>query len=296
MVAAASAHPASVLQGSVNSPYFIYICVFIITVVTTTFVQDKCRLLFKTYNKSYLVNFLHRIIKVTNFLNNSECQHIMRTAAAALSRSTVVDNGHVGGSVVDQIRTSTGTFLPLGAESGDRVVEAIERRIAELTMLPEENQEALQVLHYGHGEKYGAHMDTFFDKRLTGPEVGGERIATILMFLNEPEEGGETVFPNVAVRRSSEALPAWCPSSLGHPKKPCGAARPEAGRPLPRGAAAVIRHNRAGVERVRAGLARGEADRWDGGPVLESAPGRHHRPGRDAYRLPGDPRRKVERS
>ena len=215
MVAAASAHPASVLQGSVNSPYFIYICVFIITVVTTTFVQDKCRLLFKTYNKSYLVNFLHRIIKVTNFLNNSECQHIMRTAAAALSRSTVVDNGHVGGSVVDQIRTSTGTFLPLGAESGDRVVEAIERRIAELTMLPEENQEALQVLHYGHGEKYGAHMDTFFDKRLTGQEVGGERIATILMFLNEPEEGGETVFPNVAVRRPSEALPAWCPSSLG---------------------------------------------------------------------------------
>ena len=73
----------------------------------------------------------------------------------------------------------------------------IERRIAELTMLPIENQEALQVLHYGINERYGAHMDVFGDPRFTTPDVGGERIATLLMFLNTPEEGGETVFPNV---------------------------------------------------------------------------------------------------
>lgn len=36
---------------------------------------------------------------------------------------------------------------------------------------------------------------------MTGPEVGGERIATALMFLNEPEFGGETVFPAMPVRQ-----------------------------------------------------------------------------------------------
>jgi hypothetical protein len=46
-----------------------------------------------------------------------------------------------------------------------------------------------QVLHYGLKEKYGAHMDTFFDSRHIGPENGLQRIATALMFLNEPEEG-----------------------------------------------------------------------------------------------------------
>jgi hypothetical protein len=45
------------------------------------------------------------------------------------------------------------------------------------------------VLHYGLSEKYGAHMDTFFDARHIGENDGGQRIATALMFLNEPEEG-----------------------------------------------------------------------------------------------------------
>jgi hypothetical protein len=45
------------------------------------------------------------------------------------------------------------------------------------------------VLHYGLSEKYGAHMDTFFDARHIGENDGGQRIATALMFLNGPEEG-----------------------------------------------------------------------------------------------------------
>ena len=132
-----------------------------------------------------------------------------------MQRSSVVDSVS-GGSVVDQIRTSSGTFL---APNQDDVLAAIQMRVAELSMLPQENQEALQVLHYGLSEKYGAHMDTFFDARHIGEENGGQRAATALMFLNEPEEGGETVFPNVAATNDG---PGWSPcarEALAHKPK-----------------------------------------------------------------------------
>ena len=69
-----------------------------------------------------------------------------------MERSTVVDN-ESGGSVLHDIRTSTGTFLrPLQ----DAIVAAVQQRIAELSLIPIENQEAMQVLHYGLNEQYGA--------------------------------------------------------------------------------------------------------------------------------------------
>ena len=58
-----------------------------------------------------------------------------------MERSSVVDSVS-GGSVVDSIRTSSGTFL---APNQDDVLAAVQMRVAELAMLPQENQEALQV-------------------------------------------------------------------------------------------------------------------------------------------------------
>lgn len=153
-----------------------------------------------------------RIILVSNFLNASEAAHIIALAENKMQRSSVVDNAS-GGSVVDQIRTSSGTFLE---PNQDGVLAAIQLRIAELSMLPVENQEAMQVLHYGLKEKYGAHMDTFFDSRHTGEENGGQRIATALTFLNEPLEGGETVFPNVAARNEGPQWSECARDALAH--------------------------------------------------------------------------------
>jgi len=97
-----------------------------------------------------------------------------------------------GGSVDSDVRTSSGTFL---AHAQDDVVDRIEKRIAQITMLPLENGEALQILRYVDGQKYEPHTDYFHDKVNTNPANGGQRIATVLMYLSTPEEGGETVFP-----------------------------------------------------------------------------------------------------
>ncbi|CAN1322247.1 Probable prolyl 4-hydroxylase 7, partial [Linum perenne] len=76
----------------------------------------------------------------------------------------------------------------------DEVVAAIEQRIAAWTFLPVENGEAIQILRYELGQKYEPHFDYFHDK--ANQQLGGHRIATVLMYLSYVERGGETVFPN----------------------------------------------------------------------------------------------------
>eukprot|EP00897_Mesotaenium_endlicherianum_P002920 jgi/Mesen1/2656/ME000167S01803 len=70
----------------------------------------------------------------------------------------------------------------------------------------EQNQEAMQVLQYKHGQKYEAHYDDYHDKQT--PMQGGHRIATVLMYLSEIQKGGETVFPNAAPKKG-DALLFW---------------------------------------------------------------------------------------
>ncbi|KAE8767714.1 putative prolyl 4-hydroxylase 3 [Hordeum vulgare] len=52
---------------------------------------------------------------------------------------------------------------------------------------PGEHGEGLQVLHYEVGQKYESHFHYFLD---------GQRMETILMYLSDVEEGGETIFPD----------------------------------------------------------------------------------------------------
>ncbi|CAI5471449.1 unnamed protein product [Closterium sp. Yama58-4] len=123
------------------------------------------------------------------FLSEEECDHIVAQATPRLQRSSVVDgvDGHVS---VSAVRTSSGMFMEKGE---DDVIARIEQRIAVWTFLPLANQESLQVLRYGVGQKYDPHHD-YFDDPLH-KQRGGHRYATVLMYLNNVTKGGETTFP-----------------------------------------------------------------------------------------------------
>ncbi|KAH7849122.1 hypothetical protein Vadar_013293 [Vaccinium darrowii] len=68
-----------------------------------------------------------------------------------------------------------------------------------------EHGEGLQILHYEVGQKYKPCFDYFLDEFNT--KNGGQHIATVLMYLSDVEEGGETVFPGA--KGNFNAVPWW---------------------------------------------------------------------------------------
>uniref|UniRef100_A0ACD5Z468 Uncharacterized protein n=2 Tax=Avena sativa TaxID=4498 RepID=A0ACD5Z468_AVESA len=146
-----------------------------------------------------VVSWEPRAFVYHNFLSKEECEYLIGLAKPRMVKSTVVDST-TGKSKDSRVRTSSGMFLQRGR---DKVIRAIERRIADYTFIPAENGEGLQVLHYEVGQKYEPHFDYFLDEFNT--KNGGQRMATILMYLSDVEEGGETIFPDANVNSSSLA-------------------------------------------------------------------------------------------
>lgn len=131
-------------------------------------------------------------------LSDEECDALIDAARPAMKRSQVIDTA-TGGSKLDDVRTSNGMFFERGQND---VLQRVEARLARLTGWPLENGEGIQVLQYGPGTEYRPHYD-YFDPREPGtPTIlqrGGQRVATIVMYLNEPARGGGTWFPDVGL-------------------------------------------------------------------------------------------------
>lgn len=141
---------------------------------------------------------LPRVVVFGGLLTDAECEGLMALASPRLLRSETVDNS-TGGSEVNAARTSDGMFFERGEAP---LIQAIERRIAELLRWPLENGEGLQVLRYGPGAEYRPHHD-YFDPAHAGTATilqrGGQRVGTLVMYLNTPDGGGATTFPDVGL-------------------------------------------------------------------------------------------------
>lgn len=114
------------------------------------------------------------------FRASSHISHVM--FMMQMKRSTVI--GSDGSSVEDPVRTSYGTFL---SRLHTPTISVIQQRVAEWTKINITHQEDLQVLRYGLGQKYGTHFDSL--------DNGSPRVATVLLYLSDVDEGGETAFP-----------------------------------------------------------------------------------------------------
>ncbi|KAK8571230.1 hypothetical protein V6N13_103359 [Hibiscus sabdariffa] len=148
-----------------------------------------------------IISWEPRAFLYHNFLSKEECEYLIKIAKPFMKKSSVVDS-KTGKSKDSRVRTSSGMFLRRGQ---DKIVSDIEKRISEYSFMPVEHGEGLQVLHYEVGQKYDPHFDYFLDT--INIRKGGQRMATMLMYLTDVEEGGETIFPSAKGNVSN--VPWW---------------------------------------------------------------------------------------
>jgi len=121
-----------------------------------------------------------------NVLSDEECDELIKVSKDRIQRSKI---GNV--REVNELRTSSSTFLQQGE---NEVVMRIEKRISQIMTIPVEHGEGLQILNYDIGQEYKAHLDYFSSENRV---VNNPRISTLIMYLNDVEQGGETYFPKL---------------------------------------------------------------------------------------------------
>ena len=137
-----------------------------------------------------------RVVVLGNLLSRDECEAIVAAARPRMHRSETVAEQREG-SEVNTARTSSGMFFE---RAENPVIERVEARIARLLRWPVENGEGVQVLNYQPGAEYQPHYDYFDARHASTASIlkrGGQRVGTLVMYLNTPRRGGATTFPDI---------------------------------------------------------------------------------------------------
>jgi tetratricopeptide (TPR) repeat protein len=147
-----------------------------------------------------------------DFLSPVETEEVKATAEATgrLARSTVHDPA-TGKLIHADYRTSEGTFI-YDKHLYPNIIE-VERRISLLTGLGLSKADDLQIAHYAPGGHYEPHSDMANQPSVILENEGGNRIATLLIYLNDVNAGGATAFieatPSFVVRPKRGAALFW---------------------------------------------------------------------------------------
>jgi prolyl 4-hydroxylase len=127
-----------------------------------------------------------------------ECRELIEAARPRLEPSTIVDP-ETGADRRASHRASDGMFFALGETP---FIDALDRRLSALMQLPVENGEGLQVLRYLEGGLCAPHFDFLMPSNAPNRASlarSGQRVATLIVYLNDVPEGGETYFPELGV-------------------------------------------------------------------------------------------------
>ena len=132
----------------------------------------------------------YKIFEINNFLTDKECDDLIEyTKTQKMLKSKVLS---VSGDVISDNRESEQLWIE---DSKHYVVKKIGELSAKITQKPYDHMEYLQFLKYNKGGYFKEHYD---------PEVNYKsdtnyRIYTLIIYLNDDFEGGETYFKNLNV-------------------------------------------------------------------------------------------------
>lgn len=119
--------------------------------------------------------------------------------------------------------TRTNSYAPFDLIAGDLVSLAARERLGAAFGYEVPAMEGAQVFHYAVGQEFAPHFD-FLEPDAPGQAQSiasrGQRIATILVYLNEDFEGGETNFPRLGVKFSGRPGDAFMFANVGADGEP----------------------------------------------------------------------------
>ena len=133
---------------------------------------------------------------LNNVIDAEECAALIEMARPRIKPSTVVDPA-TGRDIVASHRTSYGMFFRL---QENELVRRLDRRFSEVMNMPVENGEGIQILYYPTGAQSAPHFDFLVPSNPENQqslERSGQRVSTMVTYLNDVELGGETIFPEV---------------------------------------------------------------------------------------------------
>jgi len=146
-----------------------------------------------------------KIDKYHDILSEFEMEYIKQKARKKLQSAQVYDMNN-GKLTVAEYRISKNAWL---YPKKDKVVAKVVKRVGDLANMDVRYTEPLQVANYGIGGNYEAHFDYArppHNSSIYGAYGNGDRIATMLFYLETVERGGDTTFVNIGPGVSVKAV------------------------------------------------------------------------------------------
>ncbi len=145
------------------------------------------------------------IFIVRDFLSKEECGKLIEMIDVSRIPSQLL-----APTADPEFRTSESCNL----DPTNRFIRQIEGKLTGLLGIDPFHGETIQGQRYAVGQQFKPHHDFFYPDQPYWEDMqksGGQRTWTAMIFLNEPEGGGETAFPQAAIKVAPRAgnLLAW---------------------------------------------------------------------------------------
>lgn len=140
-----------------------------------------------------------RVSSIEGFLSKPVCSWLIKQASKNLVRAPVQRAEDNAAFSLDNSRSNS--VAGSSHLQPDLVVQLVNMRIASAIGLPLAHQEPTNFLNYKRGQEYSDHYDFFRKEEEAGfaheLRTIGQRVATVLVYLNDGYDGGETAFPRL---------------------------------------------------------------------------------------------------
>jgi prolyl 4-hydroxylase len=172
----------------------VVVAVLVLLITLWWFRRPKVNLGFCSADAPYV-----KPVVIENLITPNESEYILESAKSKFNDSTILSGKD------DSIRKSETAWLG----KNDPVVETIFKRFSEQFNFDVSHVEDLQVVRYAPGGFYNDHHDSCCDDTQHCQDFvrkSGQRVLTILIYLNDEFEGGYTNFKNLNLNLKASPL------------------------------------------------------------------------------------------